>query len=157
MESVKSSMALLHFDCEVYCKTDEEVKTLCTVLGFAEEWRVYRLRLVDKMGAEGWEALSKVADKGKVDFVRVSKPALRAANKQHVEALWRATDGSWWDYDSGRIIAKKSEGDAGLQKLLVHRGQEMQTLHLPISQNCAAGDGVGDADQGNRGKCCQLL
>ena len=91
VEAVKISIAFLHFDLGVYCETDEEVKTLCRVLGVAKEWRVYGLLLPDRMGAEGWEALSKVADKGKVDFVRVSKSALRAANNQQVEALWRAT------------------------------------------------------------------
>ena len=122
-------IALLHFHVVVYCKTDEEVKTLCRVLGFAKEWRVDWLRLADKMGVEGWEALSKVADKGTVDNVRVSKSALRAANNQQVEALWRATVESWWDYYGGRIIADKSEGDAGLKKLLAHRsGKNCQLM-----------------------------
>ena len=122
VESVKISIAFLHFISDVYCETDEEVKTLCRVLGFAKEWKVIELRLPDKMGAEGWEALSKVADKGKVNIVIVSKSALRAANNQQVEALWQATDESWEDYDGAiGAIAKKSEGGAGLKKLIDYR------------------------------------
>ena len=68
--AVKISIAFLLFEFGAHCDTDEEVKTLCRVLGFAEEWRVDRLLLADKVGAEGWEALSKVADKGKVETVR---------------------------------------------------------------------------------------
>ena len=99
---------------------------MCTVLGSAKEWKVNLLFLDDKMGAEGWEVLSKVADKGKVDRVGVSKQTLRTANVQQIEALWQATDGSWLDYNGGisrEEIAKKSEGDAGLIKLLAHRNR----------------------------------
>ena len=74
-------------------------------------WRINELYLPvdDKMGAESWEVLSKVASNGKVGLVRVSESALlRAANNQQVEALWRATD--------KKIIAKMHGGDAGLQK-----------------------------------------
>ena len=56
----------------------------------------------------------------------MSKSALRAANNQQVEALWRATEELWWlEYGGGDWIANKSEGDACLQKLLAFRGQEM--------------------------------
>ena len=48
----------------VHCATNEEVKTLCKVLGFAKEWRLDRVVLIGDIGAEGWEALSKVTDKG---------------------------------------------------------------------------------------------
>ena len=52
----------------------EEVKTLCTVLGFAKQWRITsELKLGDNMGAEGWDALSKVINKGEVNRVKVSK------------------------------------------------------------------------------------
>ena len=88
-----------------------------------KQWRIKsELTLPNNMGAEGWDALSNVASNGKVKTVRVNKSALRVANDQQVEALWRATDDRWcrWDYDWG-IIAKKSEGDAGLQKLLAFK------------------------------------
>ena len=117
VEAVKIGIAFLRFDIGVHCETDEEVKTLCTALDFAKEWRVERLLLISDIGAEGWDALSKVADKGKVDTVEVSKSALRVANNQQVEMLWRATD-EWWKKGHYRQIAKKSEGDAGLKKLL---------------------------------------
>ena len=67
-------------------------------------------------------ALSKVADKGNVETVKVSKSALKTANNQQVEALWQATDESWEDYDGAiGAIAKKSEGGAGLKKLIDYR------------------------------------
>ena len=47
------------------------------------------------MGAEGWEALSKVADKGKVEILRVSKSALRAGNNRQIKALWQSADQSF--------------------------------------------------------------
>ena len=106
---------------------DEEIKALCTVLGSVKQWKITKLKLSDKMGAEEWEALSKMADKGKVNIVGVSKSALRAANNQQVEALWQATDDWWWDhhewsYDNYKnTIAMKSEDDAGLRKLLAFK------------------------------------
>ena len=50
----------------------------------------------------------------------MSKSALTAANNQQVEALWHVTTDSWvwWDSDGERMCGiRKSEGDAGLQKL----------------------------------------
>ena len=136
----------------------EEIKTLCTVLGFAKQWRITsHLKLGDKMGAEGWEALSMVINKGKVGRVIVSKSALRAANIQQVEALWRATVLLWLDY-SGRTIANKSEGAAGLRRLLALRGKQTLTFN---SENCNSGQlhnrNIGDDALENCGKCCQLL
>ena len=129
VEAVKISIAFLHFDFDVHCKTAEEMKTLCTGLGIAQEWRVDRLHLGNRIGGEGWEALSKVAGKGKVNTVTVSKSVLRAAKDQQVEVLWRATDGWWLGYDGESIIAKKSKGDAGLKKLLAHKsGRSCQIL-----------------------------
>ena len=113
---------------------DEETKTMCTVLGIAKQWRIKdRLTLGDKMGAERWEALSKVIDKGKVDFFRGSKSAGRAsaANNQQVAVLWHATDGQFMvvDYDDGGTIAKKSEGATGLEKLLAYKsGRNCQLM-----------------------------
>ena len=149
VESVKISIVFLHFESFVICKTDEEVKRLCTVLGLAKAWRVYRLHLNGyKIGAEGWEALSKVADKGKANRVNVSKSALRAANNQQVEALWRATSEFWRDDHSGRKIAEKSEGDTGLQKLLAHRRQETQIIPQNQTTGQLTNKSVGDdADQ----------
>ena len=60
-----------------------------------------------------------MADKGKVDIVRVSMLALRTANNQQVEALWRAADLLF--VMVGERLLLKSWGDAGLQKLLDHR------------------------------------
>ena len=46
---------------------------------------------------------------------------MSTANSQQVEALWQATECWEWSNSGGRTIvniANKSEGDAGLQKLL---------------------------------------
>ena len=142
----------------VHCGTNEEMKTLCTVLGFAKEWRLDRLILTGDIGSEGWEALSKVASKGKVDRVDVSTSAFRAANNQQVEALWKATD--WWWLDGGGIIAKnnESDNDAGLKELLTFRSQvRRQTIPQNRSTAQLRNRSTGDADLENRGKCCQLL
>ena len=73
VESVKKRINLLIFDWDVYCDTDEEVKTLCAALALAQKWRIERLYLPDNMGAESWMVLRKVINKGKVDNVNVSK------------------------------------------------------------------------------------
>ena len=73
VESVKKRIDLLIFDWDVYCDTDEEVKTLCAALALAQKWRIERLYLPDNMGAESWMVLRKVINKGKVDNVNVSK------------------------------------------------------------------------------------
>ena len=51
------------------------------------------------------------------------------------------------------------DDDADLQKLLAHRGEETQTLHLSIPQNCSTVKILNrsDANLENRGKYCQLL
>ena len=70
-----------------------------------------------------------MADKGNVDFVRVSKSALSTANSQQVEALWRASDCWQWSNSGGRTIVNivnKSEGDAGLQKFLAFENLRIQ-------------------------------
>ena len=133
VESFKISIAFLHFDYGVRCETDEEVKTLCTVLDLAKKWRVDQLLLSYKMGSDGWEALSKVVTVtvNKVGIVSVSKLALRAANNQQVAVLWHATDGQFMvvDYDDGGTIAKKSEGATGLEKLLAYKsGRNCQLM-----------------------------
>ena len=99
-------------------ETDGEVKTLCSVIAFAKQWRVNWLLLPEKMGAESWEALSKVASKVKVNIVTVSKLALKTANNQQLEALWLATELCWEDYDDRKKFVHKSDGAAGLQRLL---------------------------------------
>ena len=119
------------------------IKTVYSILGSAKEWRVDWLQLPENIGAESWEALRKVASKGKMETVRVSKSALGAANEQQVEALWQATDWRWWNYDGDGMIAHKGDGDAGLQKL------------LPFDQNCNSN--ASDDDLENWGKCCQIL
>ena len=53
--------------------------------------------------------MSKVAEKGKVDRVGVSKQTLRTANVQQIEALWQATNGWWLGYDGWGTIAEKSD------------------------------------------------
>ena len=105
----------------VRCKTDEEMKAACTVLGLMKKWKISILHLPNNMGAEGWTALTKeVARGGEVQSVCVSKLALRVANEQQVRDLWRGT--SWWWMDgSNRLIAKKSDGEAGLGKLLTFK------------------------------------
>ena len=72
----------------VKCKTAEEVITLSSALAFAKQWKIEELHLPKNIGAEGWEALCKVAVKGEVNI-----------------------------FCNGNIIAKKKEGDNNLQML----------------------------------------
>ena len=68
VEAVKTSIGELCFEQEVVCSTNEEVKTLCIVLGLAQQWRVNRLSVLeDRMSVESWSELSKVVRKGTVD------------------------------------------------------------------------------------------
>ena len=116
-------VSLEWFD-EIHCKTDEEVKAACTVLGLMKKWEIWNLHLPTNMGAEGWTALTKeVARGGEVGTVYVSKSALRAASEQQVCDLWRGTSSSswWWEDRSSRIIAEKRHGEAGLGKLLAFK------------------------------------
>ena len=107
---------------DVHCKTDEEVKAACTVLGLLKRWNIRGLYLPEKMGAEGWSALTKeVARGGEVNVVSVNKLALRATSEQQARVLWRGTSWWWCEDGSDRIIAKKSDGEAGLGKLLAFK------------------------------------
>ena len=72
----KWNLGLVIVDKLMLGETQERVNTWCTVLCFAKQWKVRELFLHYIMRTEGWEALSKVADKENVDFVRVSKSAL---------------------------------------------------------------------------------
>ena len=69
VEAVKTSIEELRFEREVDCWTkDEEVRTLCTVLALAQQWRISsRLFLPREMSVESWSELSKVVRKGTVD------------------------------------------------------------------------------------------
>ena len=121
----------------VVCKTAEDMKTLCSTLGVAQQWRIGHLRLEYDMQEESWEALSEVAGcGGEVNVVLVTNLGLRAAKEQQIHALWKTTgESGWWkDYDDGSVIAQKREGDAGLQKLLVQGGQ--QTLKKTSKESC---------------------
>ena len=100
------------------------MKAACTVLGLMKKWKISILHLPNNMGAEGWTALTKeVARGGEVSRVYVSKLALRAASEQQVRDLWQGTSTSWWWWEnsSSRINANKSDGEAGLAKLLAFR------------------------------------
>ena len=72
----------------VTCKTAEEVITLSSALACANKWKIKELHLPKNIGAEGWEALCKVAVEGEVNI-----------------------------FCNGSIIAKKKEGDDNLQML----------------------------------------
>ena len=71
------------------------------------------------MKADGWYALNKVVDRGEVlESVWLDEDGLRAANKQVISALWRATrDSGHWVFKN-KILSKRRLGDAGLQTLL---------------------------------------
>ena len=99
--------------------TDGEVRTSCRVLSFVTKWTVNWLVLPENMTALGWEVLSQVVSKGKVNIVTVNKAALRLARDQDIEALWRVTDSCWENSGDHKRFAYKSEGGAGLQKLLL--------------------------------------
>ena len=51
--------------CDVNCKTDEEVKAACIVLGLLKKWKISILHLPNNMGAEGWTVLTKEVARGK--------------------------------------------------------------------------------------------
>ena len=103
--------------------SDEEVVTICRVLGFTQGWEVKKLQLPENLGATAWEALGKAAIKGKVDNVIISELSLRAAHTKDIGSLWAATALCWRDYLGVRTFAMKSEGEAGLQMLsAIHTG-----------------------------------
>ena len=94
-----------------------------------------------EMEEEGWTLLSQVASKGRVTNFLVGLQGLQKANKNQIEALWRSTEGEWMDVESeecsehityqknedgaqgwgstGSVHAQKTEGLAGLQRLLL--------------------------------------
>ena len=126
---------------------------------------------------------------------RVTTTTIKRGEEQRTEGreniATRCREGEkdgWWedrDYEK-QLLFKKSEGDAGLRKLLALVpqvvGQQRQEGHLQISQNCDAGQilntNLGDADQEKlfalrgqttqtssenrdsgqlQGKCCKIL
>ena len=105
----------LIFDCKYYCKCPHELINLCSLLALAHQWKIRQLHLI-KMKADGWYALNKVVDRGEVlESVWVDEDGLRAANKQVISALWRATqDSGHWVFKN-KILSKRRLGDAGLQ------------------------------------------
>ena len=146
LEAVNVTISSLHFDLRLFCKTTDDMKTLCRALARTQKWRIGQLILPKEMEAVGWEALSKVAGRGEVGFVWVDVLALEAAEDHQVCALWRATgdDGCWKNDDTYSIIAKKKEGDAGLQKLLALKETD-PGLELLQTQ------------RGAWEKCCRIL
>ena len=95
--------------------TYEEIETICTVLGFVEHWESCKLSLPGNMGADSWEALSMVVDKGKVDNVDVNMLALKAANNQQITKLWQATKVCW--EDSSQVLKISMQFNSSTGKL----------------------------------------
>ena len=77
---------------DIYCMTSAGVKTVCRALSCAQQWRSDDLWLGGNVGAEGWEALTEVVERGRVDkeVVVRDRSVLRAASEQQIYALWRA-------------------------------------------------------------------
>ena len=126
--AVSVGLDSLHLNCDVVCKSDGEVNTLCTALSLAQQWKIKVIFLPQSnMGFTAWEVLREVACKGKVDVVVLLESALRATNNKQIRALWQATTkgGSWWSHDdSYKTLAAKNEGRKGLQKLLAKRNDQ---------------------------------
>ena len=110
----------LHFNCRIQCETDEVVKTLCSALALAGQWRI---KQPENMGAESWTALNEVFNRGKLDTVFVTELALGSASDQQISLLWQTTEECVrLEYvDDCYITVAKSEGDAGLKKLLTKK------------------------------------
>ena len=83
LEAVSVRLDTLHLNCDVVCRTDEEVNTLCTALSLARQWKIKVLFLPQSnMGFATWEMLRKVACKGKVGVVVLLDPSFKTANRQ---------------------------------------------------------------------------
>ena len=170
IDAVRVSIAFLHLECTLFCMKHEEVKTLCTALALAQEWRIKTLYLPNDIASEAesaevWEALSQVADSGKVDtfmpvaFVKCETAeevitlcsALAFANRWKIEELhlpnnieaeaWEAlckeaVRGDVKIVCNGSVIAQMKEGDYDLEVL--------QKLHAQAQSQATK-------------KCCQLV
>ena len=87
----------------------------------------------ENMQPENWNALKKIADKGKVNVIIMSEPTLKSANDIQLQALWKATRdkiGCWWDCTNNRTFAMKTDGDLGLQKILGQKTSIMKQNKL---------------------------
>ena len=67
MEEMPVHISLLHFKGAVYCENIDEVKILCTVLDFAQQWRLSELKMPGHIESVGWTELRKVSDNGEMD------------------------------------------------------------------------------------------
>ena len=66
MEEILVHISLLHFKGVVHCENIDEVKILCTVLDFAQQWRLSELKMPGHTESVGWTELRKVSDNGEV-------------------------------------------------------------------------------------------
>ena len=116
---------------------DNEVTVLTSLLAAATEWRVDILLLYGATTAASWAALAREAGRGTIRSVRVDEENLREARVEEIQAVWAATEGEWGDYSgstySGSTYAKKSEGAAGLRKLLKRAGK-LTLEEKPVSR-----------------------
>ena len=65
-----------------------------------------------------WSVSTQVMPRGRVTSVSVTEEAVRGAREEHLRGVWGATEGEWWNRSIDAMIAKKSEGEAGLQKVM---------------------------------------
>ena len=82
--AVNIVIVALHFNCRIQCETDEVVKTLCSALALAGQWRI---KQPENMGAESWTALNEVFSRGKMDSVFVTELGSGSASNQQILVL----------------------------------------------------------------------
>ena len=117
LRRVSSSAASVEVNY-VWCNTEADVLLLHCLLASTPVWRITGHLDMFAGTEESWALLAQVMPRGRVGWVRVTEEAVRGARGEHLRGVWGATERGWWNGSTGASIAEKSEGEAGLQKVM---------------------------------------
>ena len=95
-------------------------------LAAATEWRADTLEL-DGATTASWARLAREAGRGTIGSIRVREESLREAREEDIRALWSVTEGEWESF-GGVKYAMKSDGEAGIKKLLKIAQEEEERI-----------------------------
>ena len=84
---------------QVYCRSSKALSILSEIFDTCSQWSLGTLHLVSSwsMSSGDWSKLARVAGKGKIDKVEVSKENIWQGEREDVDAVKRVA-GSWHDW-----------------------------------------------------------
>ena len=79
----------------VSCTSEEEGRSLASLLEQCSRWRVQSLGLEGRVGGGTWEGLGRAAARGRLQGVRTGREVVGRGRGEELRAVWGSTEGGW--------------------------------------------------------------